>query len=469
MTVGWRPEGKADVRIRRLVGAAARDVVRHSGHLLLASAGVVIGVAAFVFFVGLGTGARQALLERVAPERFLEMEAGGLEVGLGPLKLGVGGARIDDRLVEKVSAVEGVRAVFPRVRLGVPAMASGGEGLLGAGFVTELPVDGVEAAGVVAAATSGIEFADPGDGADGVECSDDAECGDDRYCGSGLRDRRRRCRPDVPAVVSPLLLDLYNRGVRHAHGLPRLDPGVIRGVHFDLYLGASALGDGRARVRRRAVVVGVSTLAAPMGVTLPIGVVDRANEAFSAGRSGGGYDGLVVELGEAGRLDRVTRELEGLGLEPVDDGLRRAARVVSLLTLVLGLVAVGMLAVAGLHLMHVFLMLVGERRREIGVLRAVGASGGDIVAMMMLEAVAVAAAAGVVGAGLGAASLAVAAGAAEQAAPGLGATGPGGLTATLLPVAVAAVGLAVLACGAGALVPARSAARPSPSALLRGK
>jgi hypothetical protein len=456
------------VRFRRLLGAAARDAVRHSGHLLVASAGVVIGVAAFVFFVGLGTGARQVLLDRVAPERFLEMEAGGLEVGLGPLKLGVGGARIDDGLVEKVSSLQGVRAVFPRLRLAVPAMASGGEGLLGAGFVTELPVDGVEPAGVVAAGAPAIEFADPGDGADGVECSTDGECGDRGYCGSGLRDRRLRCRPDVPVVVSPLLLDLYNRGVRHAHGLPRLDPGVIRGLHFDLYLGASALGDGRAGVRRRAVVAGVSTLAAPMGVTLPIGVVERANQALSAG-TGGGYDGLVVELGDAGRLDWVTRDLEALGLEPVDDGLRRAARVVSLLTLVLGLVAAGMMAVAGLHLMHVFLMLVGERRREIGVLRAVGASGGDIVAMMMLEAVAVAAAAGVVGAGLGAAGLAVAAGAAEQAVPGLGATGPGGLTATVLPVAGAAVVLAVLACGAGALVPARSAARPSPSALLRGK
>jgi putative ABC transport system permease protein len=87
---------------------------------------------------------------------------------------------------------------------------------------------------------------------------------------------------------------------------------------------------------------------------------------------------------------------------PSDAIEARAAAATAFTTLFLGLGAVALL-VGGLGIANVMLMAVLERRNEIGLRRALGATRGHIVGQFLTEAILLAGAGGVVGAVLGAA------------------------------------------------------------------
>jgi putative ABC transport system permease protein len=87
---------------------------------------------------------------------------------------------------------------------------------------------------------------------------------------------------------------------------------------------------------------------------------------------------------------------------PSDAIEARAAAATAFTTLFLGLGAVALL-VGGLGIANVMLMAVLERRNEIGLRRALGATRGHIVGQFLTEAVLLAGAGGVAGAALGSA------------------------------------------------------------------
>lgn len=139
---------------------------------------------------------------------------------------------------------------------------------------------------------------------------------------------------------------------------------------------------------------------------------------------------------------------------PSDAIEAKAAAATAFTTLFLGLGAVAVL-VGGLGIANVMLMAVLERRNEIGLRRALGATRGHIVGQFLAEAVLLAGLGGVVGAVLGSA---IAAGYA---------TSQGWLVA--LPVAGLVVGV-LAAAGVGGLAgicPAVRAANTPPTDALR--
>jgi putative ABC transport system permease protein len=87
---------------------------------------------------------------------------------------------------------------------------------------------------------------------------------------------------------------------------------------------------------------------------------------------------------------------------PSDAIEARAAAATAFTTLFLGLGAVALL-VGGLGIANVMLMAVLERRNEIGLRRALGATRGHIVGQFLTEAVLLAGAGGMAGAALGSA------------------------------------------------------------------
>jgi putative ABC transport system permease protein len=71
------------------------------------------------------------------------------------------------------------------------------------------------------------------------------------------------------------------------------------------------------------------------------------------------------------------------------------------LTAVLAGIAAISLTVAGIGIMNVMLVSVAERTREIGLLKAVGVTGWQIVQVFLLEAAMISTAGGLLGLGLG--------------------------------------------------------------------
>ena len=140
-----------------------------------------------------------------------------------------------------------------------------------------------------------------------------------------------------------------------------------------------------------------------------------------------------------------------------DSVLATFGRILSLLTIALTAIAAISLTVAGIGIMNVMLVSVSERTREIGLLKAVGVSARQVVAVFLVESAILATAGGVAGVAGAWALTRIAA----AAWPSFPLEPP--LWAVLGAVSVAlAVGLSF-----GAL-PARRAARLDPVAALQG-
>jgi putative ABC transport system permease protein len=118
------------------------------------------------------------------------------------------------------------------------------------------------------------------------------------------------------------------------------------------------------------------------------------------------------------------------------------------------------LLVGAVGVMNIMLVVVGERTREIGVRKALGARDRDVFVQFLTESVAVALSAGLLGTGAGIALLRASAGAFERAGITVGAR-PDPFTTAVVGGALVAV--AILA---GAL-PAARAARVPPAEALR--
>ncbi len=139
---------------------------------------------------------------------------------------------------------------------------------------------------------------------------------------------------------------------------------------------------------------------------------------------------------------------------PSDAIEARAAAATAFTTLFVGLGAVALL-VGGLGIANVMLMAVLERRSEIGLRRALGATRGHIVGQFLAEAVLLAGVGGLLGAILGCA-VAIAYGQSQ-----------GWLVAIPVAGVVAGIGLAVLVGAVAGLYPALRAARTPPTEALR--
>jgi ABC-type antimicrobial peptide transport system permease subunit len=151
-----------------------------------------------------------------------------------------------------------------------------------------------------------------------------------------------------------------------------------------------------------------------------------------------------------------------------DTGAEQAALLITIFMMVFGFVSIVIVGIAAINIMHVFFMLIYERQQELGIMRAIGASRGDIRRIIISEAAIVGALAGTVGV-----ILALIAGRVFD-----------WVSASYIPdfpykprtyfdfppmLLLAAFGFAIGFCVLGAFFPANRAARTDPARVLTGQ
>lgn len=379
------------MRARALGTLITRDLARSGGALATAGLGITAGTAALVFFLGLGLGVRSVLLGDVFPIDRVELEPTARpEPGLLSLLMGGGKAPpgIAPEVVERLGALPGVAATYPKLRFAFPSGAFGGAEILGREVGThEMLADGVDPRLVIDDIKGPFGFDDPLK-KPGPPCAADDACQAPMYCEKASGEARGVCSDPIPVLVSPYLVEIFNKGLAPAHNLPQIGLSLLskaQGVTFRLQLGVSMMGRAKQGVPRdaRGRVVGISRSAIDLGITLPLPVVQRLNQEFAGPEAARRYSSVLVRVKDAGEVARLVAIGANEGLEPKDTRARDVSVLITGVTALLGLVAAVMLLVASSNIAYTFRVLVGERRGEIGLYRALGATPGDIGAWLL--------------------------------------------------------------------------------------
>lgn len=176
-------------------------------------------------------------------------------------------------------------------------------------------------------------------------------------------------------------------------------------------LGGDVLGKRIAAAGRRFRVVGVVT-GMPMpsmaiGGGLLILPMNTWTETF-----GGVAQGLTVSLTGGRSAGETSRSVlaalgEGFRADTLEQEIGAARQIVRIFVTVLTSVAAVCMVTGGVGVMNVLLVSLWERRREIGLLKALGATEAQVGLLFLLEAAGYAALGGLLGVALGAVMISV--------------------------------------------------------------
>lgn len=419
--------------LRRLVSLSLSRDVRGALSSLF---GVTVGVAALVFFVALGLGVAAIIRDRIFP-----VDASLVEVVPSQLSLGLlGGGKIDEPAVARLKVLPGVTNTYRKMTVRVPAVTIYNGDFFGRSLRMGLEIIavGVDPALVKPDVKLG-DFSDPGDG------------------------------QPVPAIVASRLLEIYNKSFAPARSLPQLSGSMLEGFQFPIELNRSFVttsGAGKTVVAMQGQVVGVSERGLLAGITIPLETAIRINRAQGADAET--FSAVTLRVDEPSSVPRVVMAVKEMGFR-VDDQERRMAEnagaAVAITTSAMALLSVLICVLAAFNIAHALSASVRAREKELGVMRAVGASKRDVFSLVFLEALVLGAAGGLLGtafAFLG--SLAI-----DAAASGFLPEFPfKPETFFITPwwLGMTGLGLGVLAAVAGAFMPARRAAALDPARAL---
>lgn len=468
--------------VGNLLRTIARNTVRSPKHFVLSAFGIVVGISSFVFFLGLSLGVRNVVLGKIFPLDQVEVIAPRTSFAGEDFTL-----KLDDGIVGKLAANPDVQSALPRMRVAFPAAGSGtfeGEPI---NFEVGGFADGIDPSFLADDPRLGPLFKDwesePGDRPACVPSTRSARgtpCPDPGYQWCDPVDQV--CKRRVPVIISPTVVELYNSQIASTRNLPVIGDMEVfllqRGperLRFTITFEESVLAGlgqpdapaapSRPRRKVEAQLVGVSEKAMPVGMTMPIQYVKRWNAEYKDEEAATTYSSIIVTLRDKDRLAPFSAWLEQNSLRLEDSLGERFATAIFIVTTLFVFISFVIVTISSINIAHNFFMQVSERRREIGILRAVGATPGDVRRIILGEAALIGVIGGMIGVGLALA----------------GATAVDWASAAYLPrfpfkpetyfdfepwIVGAALGFSTVFCVLGGYLPARRASRVPPAQAL---
>ena len=395
----------------KLVRLVGQNAVRNRRHFILSGFGIVVGIAAFVFFLALSMGVRDWVLQMFPIDR-VEVIAPRTAL-VGSLGLEVQ-KKLDDGVVEQIRAHDGVAEVVPRMAMAFPSM--------GVWYYQDTKLkfdvvgDGIDESYL--AGEPGMEkFKDweaereaKGEKPQTCGPAPKFKCPDLHYCDT----RDMTCHHRVPLIVSRKLVEIYNTQFAKSRGLPVIGAmeefivqrGGLSKMRIYIELGGTMIEATTTKLDAgpreiEGVMLGINEKAIPIGITVPIGYVKRWNQEFLGEEAASTYSSIVVRLEDKDDVGPFAAWIEkDLDLRLQDSEGKQFALVIFVVTLFFLLISLVIVTISAINIAHNFFMQVSERRREIGLLRAVGATRGDIRGIILGEAALIGLVSGLAGIGV---------------------------------------------------------------------
>jgi len=192
-----------------------------------------------------------------------------------------------------------------------------------------------------------------------------------------------------PALISRKIIDLYNLTVAPTNDLPGFSEEDIIDLEFTLLPGQSTFFPmiSGSNPSIKAKIVGFSDKVDLIGVTIPIEVIRKFNLQQNPEYQET-YLKAFINVDDAANIESVTATIENMGLKTRSTKLEIQVfeNNFKIVTVGLSLISAIILLVAGLMIANTFLSNVNERKHEIGLLRALGATRRDIQKIFLAEA-----------------------------------------------------------------------------------
>jgi putative ABC transport system permease protein len=395
----------------KLVRLVGRNAVRNRRHFILSGFGIVVGIASFVFFLGLSMGVRTWVLEMFPIDRVEVIAPRTALVGA----LGIEAQKkLDDGIVQEIKKHHGVAEVVPRMAIAFPA--------LGVWWYQETKLkfdvvgDGIDPSYVQSDKNAGLfrdweaEREARGEAPPTCGPAPKFRCPDLHFCDT----RKMTCHHRIPMLVSKKLVEIYNTQFAKSRGLPVIGAmeefivqrGGLAKMRLYMDLGATMIEATTTNLKApprqiEGVLLGINDKAIPIGVTVPIGYVKRWNQEYLGEEAATTYSSIVVRLEDKDDVGPFAAWIEkDLDLRLQDSEGKQFALVIFVVTIFFLLISLIIVTISAINIAHNFFMQVSERRREIGLMRAVGATQGDIRAIILGEAALIGLVSGVAGIGI---------------------------------------------------------------------
>ncbi|MGH9125065.1 MAG: ABC transporter permease [Acidimicrobiales bacterium] len=261
--------------------------------------------------------------------------------------------------------------------------------------------------------------------------------------------------------------------------IPAKDATAVLGVSLEVGFPRAFRPGSSRSMWLHPVIVGVAAQDAGNGQLIgTLGVAETGRDwilasgaanAISVGLQPTTYTGLFVVAKQLNKVATVRNQITAVGYSTSADeqliaSVQRYIRVVEIVLAGIGLIA---LVVAALGIANALFAAVRERRREIGVLKAIGASDADVLRIFLLEALAVGTVGGLIGVGIGS-GVAVLVGVAVNRYLQSEGVAPLQLSISLGVLGAAVAGSALLAALSGLLPAAQAARLPAREAVEAG-
>jgi putative ABC transport system permease protein len=131
---------------------------------------------------------------------------------------------------------------------------------------------------------------------------------------------------------------------------------------------------------------------------MPIEYIRRWNQEYLGNDAATSYSSIIVTLDDTAQLAPFTSWIEDKqGLAVADSLGRQFATVIFVIRLLFLIISVAILVIAVINIGHNFFIQVSERRREIGIMRAVGATESDVQLIVLGEAAVIGVVGGILG------------------------------------------------------------------------